>query len=150
MIRAVVLFALLAGCSIESLPPDGEPLPRVMVDAAIATWELQGLPIGNCREKDVYLLVMETQAELQAWCELDETLYACTGGYSIAIIDSCVANPAFPHIIEHELRHWMSGCGLGTVDGAHAVDKIWYPDENGYDVRSDAQWGNGCAYKGSQ
>jgi hypothetical protein len=67
------------------------------------------------------------QLQLPGICGGGEALYACLDGFDIYIAQEIMGTVRANYVVQHELRHWLGGCEFGTVDGAHADPRFWYP-----------------------
>jgi hypothetical protein len=123
----VPLFAVLllgADCG-------DEPAPTTRIDIhavqSIKDWKAAGLPWHQrCSPYLVYLHPVP-QDDLNYYCGVSERLWACLDGFDIYIAEEIMDTVRTDYVVEHELRHLWSGCEFGTVDGAHADDRIWFP-----------------------
>ena len=135
----VISVLLLAGC-----PDDPAPVQPIAQHTyqSIQEWKAQGLKwdsATNTRCPASRTSVYTTpQDDLPSKCAVDAQLYGCLQGNTIWVAEEIWGTERTDYVIEHELRHWMAGCSYGTVDGAHADPRFWYP-YRGVDVRYDIE-----------
>lgn len=129
----LVLLCTAATCEDDYL--DQPEAPPNTYDFAVAQrndWYAHGNPsISNgCQLALLKLYVSYLpQAQAQATCGVDARLYGCLIGNTIVVDQAIQGTRRVRYVMAHEMRHWLAGCSMGTVDGAHAIDAVWYPYE---------------------
>lgn len=133
MKRLLVLIPLLVAATCED---EYQPTTRIDIHAiqAIKDWKAAGNPWHQrCSAYQVYLHPVDGD-DLPSLCGVDAQLYACLDGFDIYIDESIMDTVRSDYVVEHELRHWLSGCEYGTVNGAHDDPRVWYLYK-GVDIR---------------
>jgi hypothetical protein len=103
-------------------------------------WYAHGDPLISlgCQRQLILLYVSyESQAMMQshpACAAGDAQLYGCLDGNTIVVASSIQGTRRVRYVMAHEMRHWLAGCSMGTPDGNHAIDAVWFPYE-GVDIR---------------
>ncbi len=120
-----LVLCLTAGTCAE----DPAPTTPILYHAnrSITEWRTRGLAFnyGRCTEYMLSLVVVP-QSTLPSCCGVDAQLYACLQGNTVYMAREIDGTVRADYVVEHELRHWMAGCGYGTVDGGHSNPAYWY------------------------
>lgn len=126
LVSWLCLAPVLMAATCEEAPA---PTTRIDIHAqqAIADWKAAGHPWSKrCSPYLVYLHPVP-QDDLPAVCGVTENLWACLQGFDIYIAEEIMDTTRTDYVVEHELRHWLSGCEYGQIDGNHSNLSIWYP-----------------------
>lgn len=117
---------VLMGASCEDDYAPTQPIHEHAIQA-IADWKAAGNPwYQRCSPYQVYLHWVP-QDDLPTYCGTGDEYWACLDGFDIYAASEAYDTVRADYIVEHELRHWLAGCQFGTVDGAHADPRVWYP-----------------------
>ena len=129
MKKYLSLICLFLTTSAATCAEDPAPTTPILYHAnkSIKDWRTRGLAFnyGQCTEYQLALIVVP-QSSLPGYCGVDAQLYACLQGNTVYMAKEIDGTVRADYVVEHELRHWMAGCGYGTVDGAHADNRFWY------------------------
>ena len=136
---AVMLVALCLGgstCEDDYLnQPEDPPNTYDFARAQRDDWYAHGNPLisRGCALALITLHVSyESQAMMQsppACAAGDARLYGCMDGNTIVVAMSIQGTRRVRYVEAHELRHWLAACSMGTPDGNHAIDAVWFPYE---------------------
>lgn len=140
--KKFVLVALLAvvlgGSTCEDDYLNASEDPPNTYDFALAQrddWYAHNNPLISlgCQRWLILLHVSyETQSAMSghAACAAgDARLYGCMDGNTIVIAQSIQGTRRVRYVMAHEMRHWLAACSMGTPDGNHAIDAVWFPYE---------------------
>lgn len=127
-----LVLCLTAGTCADSSAPT-QPITEHALQA-IKDWKAVGNPWHQrCSAYQVYLHWVP-QDDLPYLCGADAQLYACLDGLDIYAAQEVRDTTRADYVVEHELRHWLSGCEFATVNGAHDDPRVWY-SYRGQDIR---------------
>ena len=127
--KQLAVLALFLTLTAATCAEDPAPTTPILYhgNKSITEWRTRGLAFNyrQCSEYQLSLVLVHRDT-LPGHCGVDAQLYACLQGNTVYMDRSIDGTVRADYVIEHELRHWMAGCGYGTVDGNHSDPRYWY------------------------
>ena len=117
----LIPLLMAAECDENIVPPEE------LVRPAVLRWIGQGFPFtATCASEETEVRFIWTDNAPRDCGSSKPDVVGCSLGTRVWLDISLLSDAQeYNRVVEHELRHWLSGCGYGNRDSNHSRPYVW-------------------------